>query len=317
MKEKILIFGIGQIGSFYKNFFDSKGIDSELTKTDVTNQDSVNETINQYGPEIVINTAGKTNLEWCEKNKLETFNVNVLGADNVAKACDKSGIYLIHFSSGCIFETKSEKDAKKETDTPTPAAYYALSKVWAEHVVPFKKSKSFKYIILRPRQPISSKFNYKNTLVKLVTFTQFVDTQNTVTILEDLMEWTLQIIKKQPFGVLHVANPGWTTPYQEALLLKKHILPNLPIERISKEELDRITPERRVDTVLDVTKLRQLGVDALSVEQRLEEVIINLGKDIRSMTKEEIRTQLEKTLAQSNTRAVTNSACFDLIEMGK
>ncbi|RJR26827.1 NAD-dependent epimerase/dehydratase family protein [candidate division WWE3 bacterium] len=306
MKQKILIFGNGQIGAFYKSHFDKIGVKAEIANADITDLESVEREISSINPDVVINTAAKTNLEWCANNKLETFNTNVLGADNIAQTCDKHGVYFIHFSSGCIFESKDFNDAKKETSIPAPAAYYSWTKVWSEQLVQFNKSRDFKYIILRPRQPISSQFNYKNTLVKLLTFTKFIDTPNTVTVLEDLMEWTTKIIETKPVGVLNVANEGWTTPYKEALLLKKYILPGLPIEKITKSELNKLTPNKRVDTILDVTKLKRLVGKVDSIDQKLEKIIIELGNNLKAMSKEDISLQLEKTIQQSKTRTVVN-----------
>ena len=96
MKEKVLIFGNGQMGNFYLNFFSTKGVEAKLDPIDITEQKEIQASVDKHKPTVIINTAAKTNLEWCEKNKLKTFNVNVLGADKVAKICDDNNIYLIH-----------------------------------------------------------------------------------------------------------------------------------------------------------------------------------------------------------------------------
>jgi dTDP-4-dehydrorhamnose reductase len=314
MSEKILIFGNGQIGNFYYNFFKKKNIESKLSKCDITKADEISKEVQQFNPTVVINTAAKTNLEWCENNKLEAFNVNVLGANNIAEICDKNEIYFIHFSSGCIFESKHENDKKDEYSNPEPAAYYSLTKVWAEQLIQFNKSKSFKYLILRPRQPISAEINYKNMLIKFLTFTKFVDTPNTGTVIEDLMEWTLELLETKPVGVLNIANEGFTTPYKIAKLLKKYVLPELPIEKISKKELDKLTPNRRVDTILDVTKLKNLVNEVKSYEQRMEEVIKKLAQNFATADIDHIKTQLDLTVKQSKQRTVVNNVWKNLLK---
>ncbi|MCK5460320.1 sugar nucleotide-binding protein, partial [Candidatus Parcubacteria bacterium] len=221
-KNKILIFGNGQIGNFYNSYFSKQGIQSKITQADITDIEQVQKTIQKYNPTVVINTAAKTNLEWCGKNRLEAFSVNVLGADNIAQVCDDKKIYFIHFSSGCIFESKDENDEKSENSKPSPAAFYSWTKIWAEQLIQSNKSKNFRFLILRPRQPISSQVSHKNMLMKLLTFVNFVDTPNAGTVLEDLMDWTLKILKVKPIGILHAANQGWTTPYQIGLMLKKY-----------------------------------------------------------------------------------------------
>lgn len=310
---KILIFGKGQIAGFYIDHY--KGVaETEIALADITDFSQVSQTIMSSKPDVVINTAAKTNLEWCGQNRLETFNVNVLGAGNIARACDEQGVYMVHFSSGCIFSSSDGRDAKTETDQPDPSSYYGWTKAWSEGYVMFERSPEFKCLILRPRQPISAQVNHKNMLVKMLTFSKFIDTPNSGTVIEDLMHWSDQLITKRATGIYHVANSGWTTPYEIGLLIKKYILPNLEPEKISKSELDKLTPNTRVDTVLDVSKLEGLGIEVKPYIDRLPEIIEKLGQNITAMDKLELQKQLEATATASKQRTVLNTTYESLWE---
>ena len=311
--EKILIFGYGQMANFYKNYFDSINVSSEITKANILNLDEIEKAVKEYKPTVIVNTAAKTNLEWCANNKLEAFNINVLGADNLAQICDTNKIYFIHLSSGCIMASADENDAKDELATPNPISYYSWTKVWAENMIGFKKSNDFKYLILRPRQPVSAQISSKNMLLKLLTFSKFIDTPNSGTVIEDLMGWTEKLIEKRVTGVLNVANKGWTTPYNIGLILKKHVLPSLPVNKIEKSELNTLTPEKRVDTVLNVTRLESIVGPVKSYSERLEEIIAELGKNFKKEDKTTVREQLEKTAESTKTRTVPNDVWTELI----
>lgn len=313
MTDRILIFGNGQIGNFYLNYFTAHGLTAEISSSDITLPNQILQSINSFNPTVVINTAAITNLEECSNSPLQAFNVNVLGADNIAKICDQKHLYFIHFSSGCIFQSQNESDAKKETDPPSPAAFYSWTKVWSENLIQFNKSSGFKYLILRPRQPISSQISPKNMLIKMLTFTNFIDTPNTGTVIEDLMDWTLELINQRITGIIHVANEGWSTPYQIALLLKKHILPSLEVNKISKAELDKTTPNKRVDTILDVSRLKSLSITVKPYQSRLEEIIIQLAKNIKSADRRLLKDVLSATAAQSAQRTTVNSHWSELI----
>jgi len=309
-KDNVLIFGNGQIGNFYLDYFKQNTEHTALiTLTDVTDVSAVKKLINKEKPTVVINTAAKTNLEWIKGHKLETFNINVLGADNVAQVCADNDIYYIYLSSGCIFESKDESDIKTEDSTPSPQAFYSWTKVWAEQIIPWDKNDSFQYLILRTRQPMSSKVSDKNMLIKLLTFTKFVDTPNTGTVIEDLMDWTNMLIEKRVEGIVHVANEGWSTPYKIALLLKKHVLPELEVNIMTKEELNALTPVKRVDTILDVAKLKNLiGEENVKpYEDRLENVITTLANNFKTADKEFIKKVMEKTNEHTKLRATPNS----------
>jgi len=313
--KKVLLFGNGQIAHFYLDYYKQQGTEAQVAeKTDVTDLGQVRAAIEQFGPTVVINTAAKTNLEWCGQNRLEAFNVNVLGAANIAKACDEAGVYLVHYSSGCIFSSLSGTDAKAEDAEPNPSSYYGWNKVWSEEMVMFERSADFKAMILRPRQPVSARVNHKNMLVKMLTFSKFIDTPNSGTVIEDLMEWSDQLIDKGATGVYHVANAGYTTPYKIGLLIKKYILPDLELEKIAKAELDKMTPNTRVDTVLDVSKLEATGIKVKPYEERLEEVVRELGHNLKAMDKAKLREVLEKTAVASRQRTVLNGVFETLYE---
>lgn len=310
--KKVLIFGGGQIGNFYKNYFSTKGDDVLIAmqddkETDIRDEKAVSAAIDAYSPTVVINTAAITNLEYAGAHRLETFDVNVLGAATLAKVCDEKKIYFIHFSSGCIFSSTDGTDAKSETDTPNPSSYYGWTKVWSEQAVMFERSTDFKCLILRPRQPISTQLSHKNMLVKMLTFSKFIDTANSGTVIEDLMDWTDQLIDKQVTGVMHVANSGYTTPYDIGLLIKEYILPGLEPEKISKSELDKMTPNTRVDTVLNVDRLTSLGVEIKPYKERLRDVVKTLGENIKKADKNKVKETLEETAVASKQRTVLNS----------
>ena len=309
----ILIFGNGQVGNVYLEHYVASGKTATIAVgVDITDAEQVRAAIERYAPSIVINTAAATSLEWCGLNRARAFEVNVLGAANVARACDRRGAYLVHFSSGCIFSSLDGYDARTEEDRPDPSSYYGWTKAWSEDLVMFERTKDFRCLILRPRQPVSSHVNHKNMLVKMLTFSKFVDTPNSGTVIEDLMHWTDALVERGVTGVFHVANSGWTTPYQIGLMLQKYVLPDMTVERIEKSELDRMTPNTRVDTVLDVTKMESLGIKVDGYEKRLEDTIRRLGENITGMDRGALGQVLEQTAAASRQRTVLNGAFMSL-----
>ncbi len=304
---KILIFGNGQIANFYLDHYKNTDVEAKIAAgSDITDFEQVDEAVEEFAPDVVINTAAKTNLEWCGNNRLEAFNANVLGAGVIAKVCDQRKVYFVHYSSGCIFSSVDGKDAKTEESIPNPSSYYGWTKVWSEEMVTFERSADFKYLILRPRQPVSARVNSKNMLVKMLTFSKFVDTANSGTVIEDLMGWTDELIARDATGIYHVSNAGYTTPYQIGLMIKEFILPDLEPEKIAKAELDKMTPNTRVDTVLDVTKFEALGIKVKPYEERLREIVKELGENIKATDKDTLRRELEKTAEASRQRTVLN-----------
>ncbi len=298
MSMKILIFGRGQMGQAYHEYFTAKDVETNIAQdVDVRNLDQVNSAINQFKPDVVINCAGKTNLDWCEQNRLECFDVNVLGADVIAEACQVNNIYLVHLSSGCVQESLTESEARKETDPPHPLAFYSWTKVWAENLLTERGGRyGLKVLILRGRQLVSAKASKRNALTKLVTYSKFIDTPNSMTVVEDMLEVTDKLMQKSATGVYNVANPGIMTPYRLALLLKELVKPDMVVEKISKDELNSMTLAKRIDCVLDLDKLSSEGITLEPAEPRLRKLLPEFKMNLENAG--DVLAETEKETAQ-------------------
>ncbi len=302
---KILIFGKGQLGQAYQQFFGAQPDTAVETvqEVDIRDVKAVSAAIAAARPDIVINAAAKTNLDWCEQNRLECFDVNTLGADTVGAACQKAGARLVHISTGCIQESKNAEDAHKEDDPPTPTSFYSWSKYWADEMLMLRRRRDgLKLLILRPRQPVSAQASPRNALVKLLTYNKFIDTPNSMTVVEDFVEVTKRLIEKNASGVYNVVNPGIMTPYRLALLLKELVKPDLQITKISKEELNAMTLAVRIDSVLDGSKLAAEGIVLKDAETRLRELLPifkeNLAKNQEILKATQAETAKKLALAK-------------------
>lgn len=306
MHEKILIFGNGQIGNLLLNYFKNKQVEAFLTKCDITDDEQVDIALKAFNPSVVINTAALTNLEECDKNMLKAYDVNTLSAFNLARACARANIYFVHFSSGCIFESRDEFDLKKETDVANPSSYYAFTKAWADQLITKYVKDDLKYLIVRPRQPISGEVHHKNMLLKLLTFTSFIDTPNTLTYIDDLLVWLDKLIHMRYVGIVNVANKNYTTPARLARMLSDELLPELEVNIISKTKLDSTTPVRRVDAVLDVSLLESLVGKVRNCDEVAKEAVLKLKENFANEAPFTINDELRKTAEQTKTRTTVN-----------
>ena len=80
--------------------------------------------------DLVIHTAGLTSVERCEANPSKAFHQNVSLARNVAQACERLDIKLVHISTDHLFDgTYSFSD---EQSTPSPQNIYGKTKAEGE-----------------------------------------------------------------------------------------------------------------------------------------------------------------------------------------
>ncbi len=133
--KKILVFGgSGLVGSRFielkKEQFEIKS--PEASEVDILNQEKVEEEIEKFNPDAVINFAAYTNVEEAEKDQGNIegicYKINVIGAKNIADVCKTKVKYLIHISTEYVFDGTKSNSPYTEKDTPNPINWYGKTK---------------------------------------------------------------------------------------------------------------------------------------------------------------------------------------------
>ncbi|WP_342305943.1 SDR family oxidoreductase [Methanolobus sp. ZRKC5] len=142
---KVLIIGAsGLVGNTIYNEF-SKNSKYEVYGTyysyecdnlfylDMTNKSDVDTIINSVNPDIIIHPAANPNVEYCEQNPEETWNVNVEGSRNLIEAAKNNESKFIFFSSDYVFD--GNNGPYTETDLPNPINEYGKQKLAVEKLI--------------------------------------------------------------------------------------------------------------------------------------------------------------------------------------
>ncbi len=104
-----------------------------LEFADVRDYTAMQRSIGEFKPDIVINLAALTDLEFCEKNAENAWLTNALGAENLALIAGKLEIPLVYISTAGIFD--GAQDVYNDFDAPNPLSIYAKSKYHGEQFV--------------------------------------------------------------------------------------------------------------------------------------------------------------------------------------
>ncbi len=141
--KKILIIGQGSLGYYIKKqailegydvlgtYHNTKEIDSLFLN--VCDINSIEDIIKNENPDYAINCAARGDVDYLETHSEDAFNVNTLGAENVAKILHENKIRLVHISTDSIFD--GIKGNYSEEDQPNPVNVYAQSKYEGEKKV--------------------------------------------------------------------------------------------------------------------------------------------------------------------------------------
>ncbi len=277
--SKILIFGAGWLGYKFRDYLNAK-----ISLVDITNKKSVENELDLHKPVIVINTAGKTgrpNIDWCEEHKIETVNSNITGALVLLKACLDRGIYLVHLSSGCIFTGESpSKNGFTEDDAPNPVSFYSWSKAKADEIL-----EKFPTLILRIRMPIDKEPNPRNLITKLASYPMVIDVENSITIVDDLLLTTKEIINRRKTGIYNVVNPV-PIKHREIMEMYKQIVNlNHGYTLISPEQLitKGLAKARRSNCILSIKKLEKEGINLQTSYEGIKKCMIAYKEQLKKM----------------------------------
>ena len=112
--------------------YNIKGLD--IDEVDITQQDTILPLIEPFNPALIINCAAYTAVDKAESEPELAFSVNRDGAANLAAACEKLGVPLVHISTDYIFDGNSERHYDEE-DPPNPLGIYGQSKWDGEKAV--------------------------------------------------------------------------------------------------------------------------------------------------------------------------------------
>lgn len=279
-KEKVLIFGNGFVASLLAESGDPR-FDVAISEANVLDEAALRAAFDAHRPEIVVNTAAKTNIDWCESHRDITFQVNVLGSDNVAKLCGERGAYLVQFSSGCLQESRDPNDMKRENDAINPLCFYAWTKAWAEHLISDRCARDgLRALFIRPRLLMSSRLSSRNSILKLLTYSRFVDVAQSATIAEDMVSALWELVAQRAVGAYNVANPGLISPWEIAGMLQETIAPDLAPIKIPVDDLNAFTRVRRIRTVLSTDRLRARDIQLPEIKEGLRNVLLSLKTKI-------------------------------------
>jgi dTDP-4-dehydrorhamnose reductase len=210
--QKVLILGAqGMLGHDLFEVFSSEyavtGLDIE--DIDLTRQGATRKTIKDLSPDVVINAAGYTDVDGCEKKINKAFAVNGQGTKNVAKGCCDSGSKLIYLSTDYIFDG-TKGSPYREDDPPNPLSIYGESKLMGERYI---EEILDDYIIVRT-QWLYGKHgrNFVETILTLAEERDHIevvhDQQGSPTYTADLSRAIAALISRNLRGAYHVSNSG-------------------------------------------------------------------------------------------------------------
>jgi dTDP-4-dehydrorhamnose reductase len=134
---KILIIGSGgRLGAAltreYHDKFDVVGFNH--AQLDLANFEQVREKVTALDFDVLINCAAFTNVDLCETQRAQAFQINAEAPRVLAEICREKKAKLIHFSTDYVFDGE-KREPYTEDDVAKPISVYGESKREGEKLV--------------------------------------------------------------------------------------------------------------------------------------------------------------------------------------
>jgi dTDP-4-dehydrorhamnose reductase len=261
-------------------------------------------------PEFIINAAGlpgTPNVDACESSREQVLHANMVLPQQVAQISRLTNTPWAHVSSGSIFcgarvrngsesEERVERDspasdlARKqkeqpgsvhgfsETDEPNfsflnpPCNFYSGTKALGEEAI----GRSDLCYILRPGLPFASNDHPRNLLSKLQRYPKVLNQLISGSHINDFSSACLDLwIQKAPFGVYHVANPGFISTGEIVEKMRKGLGLKCSFQEFKDEAeyYETAGKEPRSNSLLDCSKLVACGIQMRPIQDAIDAAI--------------------------------------------
>jgi dTDP-4-dehydrorhamnose reductase len=224
--RRVAIFGsAGQLGTDLVEAFRDEHrfevIPLPHNEVDCTNADQVSEVMRRLRPDVAINSAAYVRVDDCEMRAHEAFEVNAIGALNVARACAEVDALCVHISTDYVFDGE-KASPYVESDPTCPINVYGASKLAGEFLV----RQTPRWLIVRAASLFGKTGsrgkggNFVKTILKKSKAGEPLKIVNDVrmspTYTRDAAAGLVALVESGTYGLIHLSNAGACSWYEFA-----------------------------------------------------------------------------------------------------
>ncbi len=287
-KQKVLVIGasgfLGQalMKELPKKFdaigtYNSNPVNGFI-KFDLGDLEKIKKGLSTAHPDIVVLAAADANVDSYESNP-DISRMQISSAEKISEWCRESNALLAFFSTDFVFDGK--KGNYSESDIPNPINQYGRNKLEIEKIV----SSVPEHLVLRTSTlyglpVLPGKFIGK-TISKLShneTIEAAADWKRSPTLTKDLAVALRVLLEKKHRGLFHVAGASQLSMFDMALAIARELNSSDSLVKKGVGNELRLPAKRPLDTTIDISKIRKLGIKMSSFEQGIKFVCENMGK---------------------------------------
>lgn len=255
---------------------------------DITDAESVEKTIKETKPDVVVHCAAWTAVDAAEdeENRDKVFAVNVEGTKNIARICKEIDAKMVYTSTDYVFDGQGTEPWKPDCKEYAPLNIYGQSKLDGELAV---SEILDKYFIVRIAWVFGTNGNnFIKTMLKVGkkfdTIRVVNDQIGTPTYTYDLARLLVDMIETDKYGYYHATNEGgYISWYDFACEIFRHAGYSTNVNPVTTEEYGISKAKRPFNSRLDKTKLVENGFTPLpdwqdALKRYLDEIEFQLWR---------------------------------------
>jgi 3,5-epimerase/4-reductase len=289
---KVLLLGNkGWIGSMMSSLLTERKINFITTSIRPNNKTEFEKYLVEEKPTHIMSFIGRTHgsingkkyttIDYLEQKGKITENVrdNLFSPLVIALLCKKYNIHYTYLGTGCIFKFNKEHPFGKEengfTEESTPNFFgssYSVVKGYTDELMHLFEDC---VLNLRIRMPITSKHEPRNFITKITTYEYICSVPNSMTVLEELLPYVIDMAQKNTTGTINLTNPGLISHNEILEMYKEYIDKDFTWKNFSQEEQLKILDADRSNNYLDTTKLETLYPEIKNIKDSIKDVFIN------------------------------------------
>jgi dTDP-4-dehydrorhamnose reductase len=253
--------------------------------------DGLTQVISKSAYDVVIHTAGLTDVDACEIEPLKATEINANLSRDVAISCQSAGVKLVHISTDHLFD--GSKAMSDEKSTPIPLNQYAKTKLQAEQYV---ADACPEVLIIRTNffgWGQSKKHSFSDWIIQSLKNSKIInlfdDVFFTPVLISVLAESIEKLLEFKASGIFNISSNERISKYEFGLKLCKTFgYDQQLINQTSVESLN-LKAKRPSDMSLDN---RKVVITTSSIIPTLDEQVIMLKSQLESGWADEIRNSL-------------------------
>lgn len=246
---------------------------------DITMREHVNTVIQDLGPGIIINTASYTDVDGAESEAQLAFEINSVGAGNVADAASQVNAAIVHISTDYVFDGSKDYPYLPNDDT-NPINIYGASKLSGENLV---REKTRRHMIIRTSWLFGPNGkNFVSTMLALgrtrSTLDVVDDQTGSPTYTRHLAGAVLDLMDRGVMGTYHLTNTEQCTWCIFAREIFRQSGMDVEVNPVPTEAFPRPAP-RPLNSVLDCSSAYELlGRPLPSWQAALNQYLEEIGE---------------------------------------